>query len=139
MKKKLLIALAVAIVIAGAVYLYVFHKPARTAASEDAKYTLTAGELVSAFESNENSANTKYLNQIVKVSGAVTGFTRSKDEISISLQGEGMGGVTCSFDKESLDTTKVMKGNKVFIKGICSGYLMDVVLNKCDLVSEDSK
>jgi hypothetical protein len=139
MKKKLWIALVVAIVIAGAVYVYVFHKPARTGASEDAKYALTASELVSAYEANENTANAKYLNQIVKVSGEVTGIVRSNNEISVSLQGDGMGGVTCSFDKESLDTTKVAKGAKVFIKGICSGYLMDVVLNKCDLVSADSE
>jgi hypothetical protein len=139
MKKIILIALVVAVVIAGAVYFYVFHKPARTAASEDAKYALSATELVSAFEANENTANAKYLNQIVKVSGSVASIAQSKDEISVSLQGDGMGGVTCSFGKESLDTTKVKAGDKVFIKGICSGYLMDVVLNKCDLVSEDSK
>lgn len=139
MNKKIWIALIVVLVVAVSVYIYVFHKPARTAASEKAKYSLTASELVSDFEKNENSANEKYLNKIVKINGVVTNVTENQNEISVSLEGDGMSGINCSFSKETLDKTKIAKGDKVFIKGICTGFLMDVVLNKCALVSQDTE
>jgi len=35
------------------------------------------------------------------------------------------------FDSEKLDQSKYKKGEKVTLKGICTGYLSDVVLVRC--------
>jgi hypothetical protein len=119
-----------------AVYWYTFKKPARTAASEEALYNVSAKDLALEFEMDENAANLKYLNNVIKVHGTVVGVSESENEISVTLKEVGSNaGVTCSFEKTSLDKSMVAPGQKVFVKGICSGFLMDVVLNKCSLTT----
>jgi hypothetical protein len=140
MKKLILIGVGIALVVATSVYLYVFHKPARMAASEEAAYTADVKSLVAEFEANENAANAKYLNKVVKVLGTVSSVTENETELTVSLkEADAMSGVTCSFLKNSLDKSKVTTGSKVAIKGICSGYLMDVVLSHCALDIEAAK
>lgn len=134
MKKWILVLVLIAAVGAIAVYFYTFKKPARTAASEKAVYSISAKELATEFETDENTANTKYLNKVIKVYGTVVSVSESENEISVTLkETDSTAGVTCSFDKGSIDKSKIKPGQKVFIKGICSGFLMDVVLNKCAL------
>lgn len=140
MKKIILIGGIVALVFATAVYMYVFHKPARTAASEAAAYSTDVKSLLSDFETNENAANAKYLDKVIRVSGIVASITDKETETTVYLkEGADMSGVTCSFLKNTIDKNKVNIGTKVFIKGICSGYLMDVVLNHCALDVEAAK
>ena len=43
-------------------------------------------------------------------------------------------GVMCSFDKNVIKKDAVKPGDSVNIKGICNGYLMDVIMNKCVLM-----
>jgi len=140
MKKKALIGIIIAIIVAFVVYLYVFHKPARSAASEEAVYTTDVKTLLTEFETNENASNTKYLDKVIKVSGTVASISEKESEVTVYLkEPDGMSGVTCSFLKNTLDKSKIKVGNKIFVKGICSGYLMDVVLNHCALDIEAAK
>lgn len=140
MKKAIIATFFVLIIAVLAVYVYTFKKPARTAASEDALFSLSVKELTTEFESNENTANAKYLNKVVQVFGTVETISESENEISITLKDPGsIAGVTCSFDKSEMDKNRVKAGQEISIKGICSGFLMDVVLNKCALVTGSAK
>ncbi len=140
MKRIIVIGLFIAVLVATGVYLYVFHKPARTASKEKAQYSVSVKELVAAFETDENAANAKYLNKVIKVNGIIGNISESENEISVGLKDpDEMAGVTCSFDKDEFDKSKLIPGQRVFIKGICSGYLMDVILNKCALDVEAEK
>ena len=48
--------------------------------------------------------------------------------------GDEMGTVICELDKLSKqEKTSFAKGETVCFKGLCSGYLTDVVLNRCVL------
>lgn len=137
MKKWIVVIVLVLAVGAVAVYWYTFKKPARTASSEEAVFSVSAKDLASEFEMDENAANSKYLNKVIKVHGTVVGVSESENEISVTLKEvDSSAGVTCSFEKTSLEKSKITPGQKVFIKGICSGFLMDVVLNKCALTTE---
>lgn len=132
MKKGIIIGVILAAFVAIAVYFYVFNKPARTAAAEDAEFDVTVSELLNEFETDEVAANAKYLDKIIRVHGRLESIYSAENDISIYLQNAGgAGGVTCSFSKEDLDITNLIQGQKIAIKGICSGYLLDVVLNKC--------
>jgi DNA polymerase I-like protein with 3'-5' exonuclease and polymerase domains len=134
MKKLIIIGLVVAVIVAIGVYLYVFHKPARTAASEEAAYSVTTSSLLAEFEADENAANAKYLEKVIKVSGIVSSVTENDASIIVYLaEPESTSGVSCNFLKTDLDKSKITAGDKVFIKGICAGYLMDVMLNRCAL------
>ena len=46
---------------------------------------------------------------------------------------EDAAGIMCGFDKTAIDKSNLKPGDTIRIKGICTGYLMDVVLNKCTL------
>ncbi len=140
MKKWILILVFIFVAGAIALYFYAFKKPQRTAASEKAVYTISAKDLTTEFETDENAANTRYLNKVIKVYGIVAGVSESEEEVSVTLKdGGSSAGVTCSFEKESVDKSKLQPGQKLFIKGICSGFLLDVVLNKCALDIEAEK
>jgi hypothetical protein len=126
-----LIIIAIAAVL---VWKYTFKAADTNVASEKADFTLTASELLAAFEGNEQDANEKYLNKIVVVKGTVESVSNDSVGISVYLkEPDAMAGIICGFDAEGKNVSDIKKGAVVKIKGICTGYLMDVVLNKCSV------
>ena len=68
------------------------------------------------------------------VSGTVDSVTEDSLGYSVYLkEKDAISGIVCSFDKSSIDSARVKPGAQINVKGICTGYLMDVVLNKCSL------
>jgi hypothetical protein len=116
---------------------YTFRKSAASVSHKKADFEIGSSILLQEFETDENEANELYLDKILLVHGPIESV--SKDSIGISVylkETNAMSGVICSFDKNAADVGKLNKGAIVKIKGICSGYLMDVVLNKCSLESD---
>lgn len=111
---------------------WVFREASTDVSSQKAEITMDAVTLVQNFEANEDSANARYLNKIISISGNVDNVKENDDNITVYLKNpDDLSGVRCSFDKTAIDPVSVKPGDKVKIKGICSGYLLDVVLNKC--------
>lgn len=112
--------------------LYIFRNSDTSVSSRKADVELNAGELMKSFETDEQSANTKYLNKIIMVKGIVDNITDTKNDITVYLKEKGnTGGVMCSFSKFEYKHEALKIGDTAKIKGVCNGYLMDVVLNKC--------
>jgi hypothetical protein len=137
MKKKyivLLILIALAAASAVTVWKYTFRKAESSVVSKKADVEIAASDLLNAFETDENQANTLYLDKIVLVTGKIE--TVSEDSIGLSVylkESDSVSGILCSFEKGSVEPSSLQSGNIVRIKGICTGYLMDVVMNKCSL------
>jgi hypothetical protein len=133
-KRNIVVLVLVLIAVAVVVWVYVFRKSEASVASEKADYEINAAELLTAFETNELTANTSYLGKILSVTGMVESITEDSVGIMVYLkESDAVSGVICSFDKQSLDLSKITQGKTSRIKGICTGYLMDVVMNKCSL------
>jgi len=116
------------------VWKYTFRKSETNAASKKTDFYLDASTLLQEYENNEDSANIRYLDKVIVVTGIVESITR--DSLSVSLylkQKDAISGVICSFDRNALDPVTIQAGTTVKVKGICAGYLMDVVINKCSL------
>jgi len=98
----------------------------------------TANDLLNAFETDESAANTKYLDKIIKVNGIIKDIENNDTgEISVILATDNeMSSVICNFDPAFKDIQKLKKGEEIVIKGLCSGYLMDVVLDRCVLAQK---
>ncbi len=112
--------------------LYIFRYSDTSVSSRKAEAELNAGELVKYFETDEQSANAKYLNKVIEVKGVVDNITDTKNDITVYLKEKGTtAGVMCSFAKNELKPNALKPGDTARIKGVCNGYLMDVVLNKC--------
>jgi hypothetical protein len=137
MSKKIryiLIFLALALLAAVAVWKYTFKDSETNVASHKTEVTIGAPQLLQAFETNEDSANMKYRDKVIQVSGTVGSV--SKDSLGYSVymkEKDAISGIVCSFDKSSFDSVRVKPGSQINVKGICMGYLMDVQMNKCNI------
>ena len=133
MKKFLLLALAAA-AIGIAVAYYLYNKPHRDIASEEAAHTLTADALFDAYEADEAAANALYLDKVVAVSGTVAEVTQNgagQSVITLTAANAMMGGVSATMQDSG--AISVTEGQSVTVKCRCTGYLMDVILINCTL------
>lgn len=132
-KKKILIAIAVVIAfVVGAGY-YEYNKKAPDVADLSAQQ-ISAVELFKDFTNNETQANQSFLNKALQVSGEVLEVKKNQNQqLQIILDsGDPMFGIACTMDKAG----KIVKpGDHVTIKGICTGYLNDVVIIKSLLLN----
>ena len=147
MKKLLKIGLilgAFGILSAGAVYLYVFHKPHRNIAKEAPAFVVDAPSFYSEFSADEKAAYEKYGNQVVQVTGEVVDISLSENSASVVLLDE-MEGIACAFDSlgmaEQLSYLEAIQvGDNVNLKGQCDGYdmIMGIVLTRCILLEDNA-
>jgi hypothetical protein len=107
--------------------LYMYNKPSRNVAGENG-IPVTATELYKKFTSDEIQANQAYLNKVLQVSGQVLEVknTHAAGKVVVLNTGDPMFGVACTLD--NIQTEAVKPGAKIVVKGVCTGYLSDVVL-----------
>ena len=138
MKRLLLVIVAIGVV-AGAIGLYMYNKPTADASASRTDARAMATELMSAFAENEEKANQVYLGKVVEVTGAVEKVGSNDDGTAVIHLESGamLGSVVCNMSK-SIDNLprEPRKGESVTIKGTCSGYLMDVILERSVLLKE---
>src|SRR4051812_10615717 len=82
MKKKLLIALLTILVLAFAVYKYLY-KAHRDISSEDVTYTETVSQVFDAFQKNDSLANARYLDKTIEISGKITNIDVQNKTITV--------------------------------------------------------
>lgn len=137
MKPYLKYVLLLAIILVG-IGIYVYNKPHQNIHKTKPDFELEASELFSQFETNEASANEKYLDKVVQVSGEVKEVnTDEAGQVSITLDaGNLMFGIICKLDELAKHKRSTFQpGEKIKLKGVCTGMLMDVVLVRCVEVS----
>jgi hypothetical protein len=134
--KYILIVGIIGIITAVIVSLYVFRKTDDSVAKQTPDFKLSCSQIVSEFEKDEPQANTKYLDKIIEVEGTIAELSSDTSGVNIILRDENeTSGICCSFGKsQKIDITELKLGSKIVIKGICTGYLMDVVLNRGAIV-----
>jgi hypothetical protein len=134
---RILFTLGCALVVALAgTLIYLYNKPPRNVADE-AGIPVSATELYAKFTTNEPQANQAYLNKVLQVSGQVLEVksTSAAGEVVVLNTGDPMFGIACSLDKVETPAHEVKPGEKITIKGICTGYLSDVVLSRSYLIN----
>ena len=133
--KKILIGVVVLAVIGAGIGYYMFNKPVDKMASMTTDETVTAEQLFTEYESDETAANQKYLDKVLVVKGEVVKTKKDESKATILLDtGDMLANIMCQM--ESLDTELPANGSTVSVKGLCTGYLTDVVLIKGILISE---
>ena len=135
-KKKLIIAiLGLAIVVAFIGY-KMYNKPHVDVAKAKSDITLTANTILNDFTTNETAANAKYLEKIIAVTGEVSNIKIEKDKGIVTLKtNDDFGSVLCHLSENATkNINSIKEGQTVTIKGICTGYLMDVILVKGELL-----
>jgi hypothetical protein len=120
-------------VILAALYYYNLKQTDMSKAKPD--YVLSSTFLLKAFEDNETEASTKYINKIIEVTGVISVVEAAKDNtINVSLvTGSDHSSVICTFPAVK-DQSGLKPGEEITLRGECSGYLMDVLLNNCAVI-----
>ncbi len=122
-----IVILVVGVLAVAIVGLYmVFFKPHRSVEDEQA-IRVTAVQLFNDFENDETSANARYLDKAVEVTGHIADITTDMQRHPVVTLGTDdiLFGVRCTLT----DTQPGLQaGDTVQVKGICKGFLSDVII-----------
>ena len=134
--KKIILILSLLIFIGGFIAYKMYNKPHVNVAETFSDVFLEAVKIVDDFSSDEIMANTTYLDKIVQVSGIINSIKTENETLIVALAGNSFGDVLCYLSEESKTKVNTLKeGQRVTLKGICTGFLLDVVLVKCALIN----
>lgn len=136
MVKKIVIAGVLIIAVAAIVALYMYNKPHKDIAGSEADVRMDAAVLFDEYAADEKAANAKYLDKVISVSGTVSSVNREDaEEPGLNLNtNDMMGMVTCQFlPDHAYELDNIQEGDRVTVKGQCTGVLMDVVLIRCSI------
>ena len=131
-----MIAAGVVFLIAAIAIFFVYNKPHRTA--DKADESVDAGTLLTAFDKSEEEANKRFLDKVIEVKGKVREVIEQEDSYVLMLGEEGsFNGISCTLDQEQDSVAFGLKaGDEVVVRGICTGFLLDVVLINCKVISD---
>lgn len=126
-KKILSLAVVIGLITAAFVYYYVFiySKNNHRNVANEKGIVVTAVQLVNDYTNSEDSANKKYLDKTIEVTGEVASV-KQDSLISVTLKSnDAFASVYCTMQGNQ---AKPDSGKTITIKGICTGKLSDVVL-----------
>jgi polyisoprenoid-binding protein YceI len=134
MKKKLIIIGILLLIVAMVGFLVVkmmYKKAERNLENENA-IVVNNIELVKAYQANEANANTLYLNKTIEVSGIVSIVEKTENQTSVTLStADSLPKVIAIFSSSQ----NILVNDSVVLKGICTGFLSNVLINNAILVS----
>jgi len=133
---KIGLAVGLIIIIVGAIGgYYLYNKQHKDLGKAKPDYVITAIDLLKEFEKDEIAASEKYVSKIIEVSGTIESFNTGKNNtLSIILKTDSdFSTVICTF-LQAQDREEFKSGDEITVRGECSGFLTDVLLNNCSLV-----
>lgn len=148
MKKKYIILISLAIIIAGGLVigLSLYFKPHKNFATSKADFVLSPKQLYDEFDKNEADATKKFVtgDKTVQVSGFVVEINIETDSTTTMLLADSAttaGILSCSFMKsENENLSKIKKSDRITAKGQCTGFqgLIDksVIMIRCAIAEE---
>ncbi len=120
-------------------YGYIFlTKTSEDSISKKASGFITAEKVTSDFLIDENQANHRYREQLIKITGIVKKVTFLNNRNTVILHGiDNDTNVLCDMkDDQHIMVQNLVSEQKVFIKGICKGFLKDAIFTNCILIKE---
>ena len=137
------------LVVIGAIVWYSYkqyNKKNSDLAFTKADVRITSGDLIRSFETNEKSANQKFLDKIVAVTGQVKEINKDEKGYYTLVLGEqgAMSSVRCSMDaNHALNLALIKMGTPITIRAACTGFNSDellgsdVILNRGVIVNKN--
>jgi len=138
MNKKKIITIILGIGIISLFIAYqIYNKPHVNVSDTKSDITITADQIINDFSSDETKANRSYLDKIIKISGVISELKVVKQKGIITLKtNHDFGSILCHLsDKASQKINSLKEGQTLTLKGICTGFLMDVILVKCEIIN----
>lgn len=117
--------------------LYMYNLKDRDLKKVKPDFIMTASELQKEFETDESAAGAKYINRIIEVTGEVESVNPGENQaVIITLKTNNpLSGVSCTLAADN-GSPELAAGNQVSLRGECSGFLMDVLMNNCTVTEK---
>ena len=136
MLKKIIITGVILAALGSGYGYYLWNKPHAEIGKPDV--VTTATELATEFGKDEAAATKKFMGDasktlIIQVSGKILEVKNDTSGIALTLEtGDPINGVSCVLDKFTAQPRTDFKiGEDITLKGICTGKLSDVVIDRC--------
>tara|TARA_R110001592_G_scaffold8129_3_gene45032 strand:- start:1818 stop:2255 length:438 start_codon:yes stop_codon:yes gene_type:complete len=100
-----------------------------------AELTVSSTNLINAYTINEEKSDRLYAGKIIEVSGFIKeiSFLNNRNTIILNSNTETFG-VICDVNPNQEEKIKLLKKHqKIRVKGICKGFLKDVILLNCSI------
>lgn len=136
--KKTSYFLVTLVVILSLYIVYLYNDPYKVNIRDATeKTTISAEEITASFIKNEKKATAIYKGKVVKVYGIIKEITFINNTNTIILQSNYTNfNVLCNLQLPTSKQPMSLKvGQKVTIKGVCKGFLHDVIFLNCMLVN----
>jgi hypothetical protein len=137
-KKYVFFGIGLILLILAVRAIYVIYKPHSNVSSVQSEATLDAVSFYNDFQQDESGAGKKWIGKVISVHGKIAGVSESGLYVSVLLEAGPDGGINCSLLKTDLKTEmKLIPGDRIVIKGKCTGYLIDVNLVDCIVLTRE--
>jgi len=97
------------------------------------------GELITMFQNNEQLAIDTYTEKMIEVEGVVEEISFLNNRHTVLLRGNkfAQNFILCDMAFESKEgKERITKGDTIKLKGVCKGYLLDVIMLNCVPIDE---
>jgi hypothetical protein len=115
-------------------YLYVRYMPDISMSEQASDFRMPATKLAEEFETNLSASNSKFIDRVIEVTGVISEISTDPNNaiVFILRDSDTPTGILCTVSEKSTKKAERYKvGDTVVVKGICTGMLFEVVLNKC--------
>lgn len=134
--RKIILSVIIIFIIAGTGYWYyafVYMKNNHRNVANEKAISISANDLLKAYQSNEIKANIDYLNKAVTVNGIVQEtMVNQEGKTAVLLKTtDAFAGVFCTLINTD---TSIVVNSTVNIKGICIGFSGDVKIKDASLI-----
>ena len=130
-------ALMVLLVVGVLFFWLVYQKPHPDYEAMPAEHALSAGELYTAFITNEEAAHQQYIGSVVQIEGALSQVEQPRDLVIVGFYFDegifGQAGVRCTMlEHYQQQALQLVPGQGVIIRGLVTGFTgSDVILDHC--------
>ncbi|WP_343912349.1 OB-fold protein [Aquimarina litoralis] len=143
MTKKIKIATFLFIslcVLSISVYYVIFDEEHINVIATEPELHLSSRSLVASFSKNEQNANDNYKNKVVEVTGSIKEISYLNNRSTLILEGNTRSSsIICDIQpNHKMKLKKLKEGDTITIKGVCKGYLKDVILLNCVLTNQNT-
>jgi hypothetical protein len=119
MKRKIILGIVILIVVGGSIAAWKYFEESTNYAAKNPDITITAKEIVAAFEADTALAGKRFMDKIVRVSGVVKSF----DSSAVVLGEDGPSDVVVGLDDRNAKGIGQMQvGEMATLQGKVSGY-----------------
>ncbi|MEL7162436.1 MAG: hypothetical protein AAFN92_16880 [Bacteroidota bacterium] len=136
-----LLKIALPFLLVGGLLAYQFLQPSGPLDihAAETEVTVNASGLYTSFETDETAANAAYVGKVIEVSGQLNAIEQDADgAYQLLLAADNpLGQVVCTLaDGTAAGLADATIGTTATVKGVCTGYLFDVVVDNATLLSQ---